>query len=135
MKKLLILFSFGLMCAVNLHCKKSESMPRCASTPPQQEEPQILEYASKNGLTVVKHSSGLYYQILSPGTGKTPALNSVVSISYVGKLTNNTVFDQQMDPSKTKWQLNTLIEGWQIGLPLIREGGSIILLVPSAMAY
>ncbi|MGC8000340.1 FKBP-type peptidyl-prolyl cis-trans isomerase, partial [Salmonella enterica] len=38
-------------------------------------------------------------------------------------------------PQNPHWPLNGLIEGWVIGIPLIKEGGSIRLLVPSALAY
>jgi FKBP-type peptidyl-prolyl cis-trans isomerase FkpA len=75
----------------------------------------------------------LYYQIVDEGTGATPNINSTVGITYTGKLTNNAVFDQQTQTME--WPLNNLIAGWQIGLPLIKEGGEIILLVPSSLAY
>ena len=105
----------------------------CKSVDPRSEETAILSYAAANGINATKHSSGLYYQILSAGTGAAPAPTSVVGITYSGKTTNNAVFDQTT--TQKDWPLDRLIVGWQIGLPLIKEGGSIILLVPSAMAY
>jgi FKBP-type peptidyl-prolyl cis-trans isomerase FkpA len=106
----------------------------CQPASPQSEEAAILSYAAANGITPQKHSSGLYYQIISQGTGANPTASSTIGITYTGKLMmNNSVFDQQTQ--EKDWPLNSLIEGWQIGLPLIKEGGSIVLLVPSSMAY
>jgi FKBP-type peptidyl-prolyl cis-trans isomerase FkpA len=120
------LFTFFLSGCV----KQSEG---CKSVSPQSEESAILSYAAANGITPTKHSSGLYYQILAEGTGTAPVSSSVVGITYSGKTTNNAVFDQTT--TQKDWPLDRLIVGWQIGLPLIKEGGNIILLVPSAMAY
>lgn len=110
--------------------KKSEP---CTPVSPQAEENAILNYAATNGIVATKHSSGLYYQIVSEGSGATPNVNSTVGITYTGKLTNNVVFDSRS--TAAEWPLNNLIAGWQIGLPLIKEGGEIILLVPSELAY
>ena len=38
------------------------------------------------------------------------------------------------NPTAT-FALNRLIVGWQIGVPLIKKGGSIRLIVPSGLAY
>ena len=105
----------------------------CTPVSAQAEESAILNYAATNGISPEKHSSGLYYQIVEEGPGATPNINSTVGITYTGKLTSHAVFDQQTQTME--WPLNNLIAGWQIGLPLIKEGGEIILLVPSSMAY
>jgi FKBP-type peptidyl-prolyl cis-trans isomerase FkpA len=66
-------------------------------------------------------------------------VNSNIAITYVGKFLSGEVFDQRSTPNNTPqnphWPLSGLIEGWIIGIPLIKEGGSIRLLVPSALAY
>ena len=103
---------------------------------PATEEPQIITYAATKGMVAQKHSSGIYYQIMDPGTGTAPVtLNSKVYITYKGQLLNGSEFDQQLDASKTGWKLGGLIEGWGIGLPLIKKGGRIKLIIPSTLAY
>jgi FKBP-type peptidyl-prolyl cis-trans isomerase FkpA len=114
-------------------CSKKEQ--GCTPVTPASEEPQILAYASANGITAVKHPSGIYYQVVEPGTGATPALNSNVYTTYTAKLLNGTQFDQSTNADVTGWALDSLIEGWQIGLPLIKKGGRIKLLIPSSLAY
>ena len=111
-------------------CAKKEM--GCTSVSPQAEETQITAYASANGITAVKHSSGLYYQVIEGGTGTRPTVDSTVEVSYVGKLLNGKIFDQS---TSYKNKLGELIEGWQLGIPLIKEGGKIRLIVPSALAY
>ncbi|HYJ39088.1 MAG TPA: FKBP-type peptidyl-prolyl cis-trans isomerase [Chitinophagaceae bacterium] len=100
---------------------------------PAAEQAQLESYLSTNGITTaVKHPSGFYYEILSPGTGVNPGLCSVITVGYTGTLTNGNVFDQQQSLS---FQLGTLIEGWRKGIPLIKKGGSIQLYLPPSLGY
>lgn len=101
---------------------------------PASEEAQIQSYAAANGITASKHTSGIYYQILEPGSGVTPTVNSTVSVTYTGKLLNGSVFDQRTT-SPISFRLSGVIEGWQIGIPLIKKGGKIKLIIPSSYAY
>ena len=99
------------------------------------EAPQIQAYAAANGINATRHSSGLYYEIISQGTGATANSNSKIIITYTGKLMNAQTFDEQLTPNATAWALDGLIKGWIIGIPLIQEGGHIKLIVPSSLAY
>jgi FKBP-type peptidyl-prolyl cis-trans isomerase FkpA len=116
------------------NCKKD-----CKLRPASSEEGQILEFAAANGITATKHSTGLYYEIIQPGTGAKPTKASRISITYKGTLLNGVVFDEKTTPNNTAqdpaWALTGLIEGWQNGIPLIAQGGRIKLIVPSSQAY
>jgi FKBP-type peptidyl-prolyl cis-trans isomerase FkpA len=107
----------------------------CKDKSVQSEQAAILSYASTNGINATAHSSGMYYEVINPGSGVVPTPTSKVFVSYTGKLLDGTVFDIQNNPSVTGWQLNGLIQGWQLGLPLIHKGGTIRLLVPSSLGY
>ena len=100
---------------------------------PEAEEPQIIAYATRDSIHANKHSSGIYYEIIDPGSGLTPTPNSNLSVTYTGKLLNGTKFDEQTNP--VDFNLSNVIEGWQLGLPLIKKGGRIKLIIPSAYAY
>ncbi len=115
-------------------CKKKENAT-CTNVDPASEEPAIIAYNTTSGITATKHSSGLYYQIITMGTGVTPSQNSSVTVQYVGKLFNGTTFDSNTTAGGVQFPLSQLIPGWQIGIPLIRVGGKIRLIVPSAYAY
>jgi len=95
----------------------------------------IAKYLQDNNIAAEKHSSGIYYQILEPGTGNvTYAATTSISARYKGRLLDGTVFD----PSGTNpisFQLGGVIAGWQIGIQFIQKGGKIRLFIPSAYAY
>jgi FKBP-type peptidyl-prolyl cis-trans isomerase FkpA len=122
-----------LMIFSGLSCLKGSDP--CNPKTVASESTQMQAYCAGNGITPTTHSSGLLYQIMNPGTGATATANSTIYITYVGKLVDGTVFDQQSNSSATGWPLNQLIEGWRVGIPLIKEGGEIKLVVPSSMAY
>lgn len=90
--------------------------------------------ASKNITNAIKDPSGFYYTILTPGTGTTAELCSSISINYAGKLTNEVIFDQTLGTPRT-FTLGRLIAGWIKGIPLIKEGGRILLYLPPSLGY
>lgn len=92
----------------------------------------IDNHLAVNNIQAQAHPSGLRYVVHEAGSGKTPAVTDVINIDYEGRLlTSGTVFDS----GNGEWPLNQLIQGWQIGLPLIQEGGEITLYIPSGLAY
>lgn len=128
MKKYFLFLSF-LMIAI-ASCKKETTVN--ATTQAATDDALIRAYISANNITAVKDPSGLYYQVLTPGTGNYPNASSVVNVNYTGKLLNGTVFAPSANFSSS---LNTLIQGWQIGIPHINVGGRILLIIPSALGY
>jgi len=112
------------------NCKKD-----CKLKAPSKEEGQILSYAQGKGFDVTKHPSGLYYQIVTQGTGTQPTASSNITITYKGEYLNGQVFDEMTSPNTPAWALSSLIEGWKIGIPLIQAGGRIRLIVPSSQGY
>jgi FKBP-type peptidyl-prolyl cis-trans isomerase FkpA len=108
----------------------------CEPVKPETEEWQITGYAAANGIAATKHSSGMYYEIVNPGSGPSPTTSSIVTVTYVGKRLDGSIFDQSTTPTSfNNMPLSGLIQGWQIGLPLIKKGGEIRLIVPSSLAY
>lgn len=95
----------------------------------------IVKFIADNKISAIKHSSGVYYQIISSGSGtKTYNASTQVSAKYTGRLLNGTVFDQTTSQA-IAFPLGNVIVGWQIGVPLIQKGGKIRLLIPSQYAY
>jgi len=96
------------------------------------DDANIRAYIANHNI-VAKDTLGVYYQIVSPGTGPHPSANSTVQVTYTGQLLDGTVFAPV--GSNASASLNSFIAGWQIGIPLIAQGGEIILLIPSGLAY
>ncbi|WP_395803331.1 FKBP-type peptidyl-prolyl cis-trans isomerase [Daejeonella sp.] len=100
------------------------------------EDFSIKTYLQTNSLTgFTKTSSGLYYKIAQPGTGSPITVDSTIVANYTGKLLNGVVFDRAAPGSEATFPLKNLVQGWQEAIPLIKQGGSIRLLVPSSLAY
>lgn len=111
-------------------CSSKDVAPQRCSTA-LEDDSVMQKYMVDNGVTGVKHEKGLYYEIITEGTGVAPTINSNVKVKYVGKFTNNKTFDQ----AETGFPLSRVIEGWQIGIPLIKQGGKIKLIIPPYLGY
>ena len=127
-----IFFIFSLVAVSGIHCLKGKS--GCNNVSPSSEAAQMQSYANSQGINPSITPSGLYYQVINPGSGVTPNLNSVISVNYTGKLLDGTVFDSHTGVPLVA-ALGGLIQGWQIGLQLIQKGGEIKLIIPSSLAY
>lgn len=95
----------------------------------------IQNYIQSNKWKPTGIKDGVYYEILKEGSGDLVKISDTVSVFYKGSLlADGTLFDQTKEKPAT-FPLNRLIKGWQIGLPLCKVGGSIRVVIPSAMAY
>lgn len=100
-----------------------------------EEDRKIIEhYIMENNLDAEEKEDGLFivHEIL--GSGSSPTLDQNVKLFYKGYLTNGEVFDET-ETDTADFPLGSLIDGWQLGLPYMKEGGSSILLLPSALGY
>ena len=124
---------FVLLLSVTACFKKSSGCTINNVVAPPAEVTAVQNYlSSKNITTAIKDPSGFYYEIVSPGTGTAPGECSGVNVGYIGKLTNDNVFDQSQSLSIG---LSSVIEGWRKGLPLIQKGGEIKLYIPPTLGY
>lgn len=124
------LLSLILLVIVLSSCKKdSFNAIKQAAT----DDAAIQSYIAANHITATKDPSGLYYQVITPGTGSYPTVNSTVDVNYEGKLLNGSVFASS--GSNLTDPLTSLIKGWQVGIPFVNAGGRILLLIPSALGY
>ena len=81
-------------------------------------------------------NSGLQYEILKAGTGKSPAAVDTVEVHYRGTLLNGTEFDSSYKrQSSAKFPLNKVIKGWTEGLQLMKEGAKYKFYIPSELGY
>src|SRR4051812_37500525 len=94
MKKFLLSAFVLILCCTG--CVKHET--GCTPVEPQTEEPQILAYAAKDTIHITKHTSGIYYEVINPGSGAAVTTSSKVSVTYTGRLLNETKFDESTSP-------------------------------------
>lgn len=85
---------------------------------------------------VVTTKSGLQYEVLTEGTGKSPKATDKVRCHYEGRLLNGEVFDssyQRGEPAD--FGLNQVIPGWTEGVQLMKEGAKYRFFIPYLLAY
>ncbi len=98
----------------------------------------IEEYVKNNNLDVKCLQSGLAYYITEEGTGTQVVNGSTATVHYTGKLLDGTKFDSSKDrnqPFPVQVGANRVIQGWEEGLTLFREGSKGTLIIPSGMGY
>ena len=135
-----IIFSLIALSVVCISCSKKDevcSYKDSVFTASSSEIANLESYLATTGITgAQKHSSGFYYKITQQGSGNAVVnLCSDITIKYMGRLTNGTVFDQSPAGGTTTFTLGGLIPGWQKGIPLISSGGKITLYNPPSLGY
>ena len=90
--------------------------------------------AQKEGVIVTK--SGLQYEVLTEGTGKSPKATDTVRCHYEGRLLDGTVFDSSYKRNQpADFGLNQVIPGWTEGVQLMKEGAKFRFTIPYLLAY
>ncbi len=147
MKKIFLLLA--LFTLAFSACKKGDNSTTTPVVDPavqaKIDDDKIQAYLKANpSITATKDASGLYYQIITLGSGTVPTVNSTVRVAYRGTLLDGTQFDTSANFSHKLGTTtdNTgkvvdqgLIKGWQIGIPFVKPDGRILLIIPSALGY
>lgn len=112
-------------------CSKSETASSSA------EKPEAAAAASATASSkVVTTQSGLQYEVISSGTGKSPTATDSVTVHYRGTLTDGTEFDSSYKREKPAvFPVNRVIPGWTEALQLMKEGDKWKLTIPPQLAY
>ena len=81
--------------------------------------------------------SGLYVQDLEEGSGPVAMRDSLVTLRYIGWLSDGTVIDAAVGGETYQVRLggNEVIRGWNEGIRGMRRGGRRLLVIPPALAY
>jgi FKBP-type peptidyl-prolyl cis-trans isomerase len=94
----------------------------------------LNENKAKAGITTT--NSGLQYEVITEGAGKTPSATDVVEVHYHGTLINGTVFDSSIQRgTPASFGVNQVIKGWTEALQLMKEGSKYRLYIPQDLAY
>ncbi len=89
----------------------------------KQEDPEIKTTAS-----------GLSYKIINEGVGEKATDEDFVKVIYVGKLINDTVFDDSKGEAR-EFPVRGVVPGFAEGLKLLGKGGKAILYIPGKLGY
>ncbi|MBQ8968136.1 MAG: FKBP-type peptidyl-prolyl cis-trans isomerase [Bacteroidaceae bacterium] len=85
---------------------------------------------------VVTTKSGLQYEVLTEGTGRSPKATDKVRCHYEGRLINGSVFDSSYKRQQpADFGLNQVIPGWTEGVQLMKEGAKYRFYIPYLLGY
>jgi FKBP-type peptidyl-prolyl cis-trans isomerase FklB len=94
----------------------------------------LKENREKPGVTELPE--GIQYEVIKEGNGKQPVLQDTVKAHYRGALLDGKEFDSSFRRNQPfSAPLTALIKGWQIAIPLMKEGSHWRLWIPSHLAY
>lgn len=83
-------------------------------------------------------NTGLRVQMVTASDGPKPQIGDRVAVNYFGFLKDGFSFDNSTKAGRP-FQFNigkrAVIQGWDMGIPLIPEGGSAIIDIPYELAY
>ena len=85
---------------------------------------------------IKKTASGLKYEILKEGKGKSPTNANRARVHYSGWLTDGTSFDSSYESGQpATFGVTQVIAGWTEGLKLMKEGAIYKFTIPGNLAY
>ncbi len=94
----------------------------------------LAENKTKEGIKTLP--SGLQYEVLNEGSGKSPSASDKVTTHYHGTLIDGTTFDSSYERGQpATFPVNGVIAGWTEALQLMKEGAKWRLYIPSELAY
>ena len=94
----------------------------------------LADNKKKDGVKTT--DSGLQYQVIEKGKGKSPKETDTVKVHYHGTLTDGTVFDSSVERGEpAEFPVNRVIKGWTEALQLMNVGDKYRLVIPSDLAY
>ncbi len=88
----------------------------------------------KNGIVTLP--SGVQYRVIEEGEGERPTLSDTVTVHYRGSKTDGREFDSSFARGvPVSFSVDTVMEGWQEVLPLMREGAYWQVFLPPELAF
>lgn len=80
--------------------------------------------------------SGLQYEIIKEGEGRSPKATDVVEVHYRGTTLSGSTFDSSYSRGQpAEFPVNRVIKGWTEALMMMKEGSKWKLYIPSKLAY
>ena len=99
----------------------------------QKGEEYLAEIAKKEG--VKELGDGIFYEVVTEGTGAIAADTCRVKEHYEGKLIDGTVFDSNMEGEPAIFRANQMIPGFKAALTAMPVGSKWIVYIPQELAY
>ncbi|WP_452609865.1 FKBP-type peptidyl-prolyl cis-trans isomerase [Roseivirga echinicomitans] len=132
--------------------KIEAELARVAAEQAEKDKELIEAYLAENNLKAERTEDGIYYIINKEGKGAKAKAGETVSVNYTLQLLDGTYIDSSYktvaeenniyNPLREPYEPFTfpvgegvVVKGWDLGVPLVNEGGSALLFIPSNLAY
>ena len=119
-----------------------ETQPAPAAEQPAGDisDPATATYAPELDVDLAsmeRTDAGLYYQIVTPGSGETVEPGQTAVVNYTGWLPDCTQFDSSRgrEPFAFPLGANQVIAGWEQGVAGMAVGEQRLLVIPPALGY
>ncbi|MDX1626446.1 MAG: FKBP-type peptidyl-prolyl cis-trans isomerase [Wenzhouxiangellaceae bacterium] len=117
-----------------LRSERMEQFQRLAEENKAQADEFLAENRAKSGIVALP--SGVQYRVIEEGEGNRPALTDTVTVHYRGSKTDGREFDSSFARGvPAVFQVDSVLEGWQEVLPLMREGAYWQVFLPPELAF
>lgn len=94
----------------------------------------MAKIAKKDGIKSL--GDGIYYEVITEGTGEVPSADDRVKVDYEGTLINDTVFDSSYKRGEpTVFMCKQVIPGWTKALTHMPVGSTWKVYIPQEEAY
>jgi len=114
--------------------KKAKEMQAVANENLAKGKAYMASFSKQKGVKAL--DNGLYYKVLTKGSGKKPAADDTVVVNYRGTLVDGTEFDSSYKRGQpATFAVNAVIQGWQEILPMMPMGSKWQVVIPSELAY
>ena len=124
----------GQMAQAKMQVVKSQHMEKVYGDNKKACEEYMAKIAKKEGIQ--KLDNGVYYEVITEGTGEIPADTSRVKVNYEGKLINDSIFDSTYKRGEpTTFRCNQVIPGWTNALTHMPVGSTWKVYIPQDQAY
>ena len=104
----------------------------------QVNEGELVEPYSIENCKLQKGKRKLKYYTIVEGEGSTAKFGDNAYVHYTAYLPDGTLFDssiKKIEPVRITVGINQVIQGWDMGLQLMKKGGKIKLIIPAKLAY
>jgi len=114
--------------------QRMEQFQRLAEENKARADEFLAENKSKTGIVTLP--SGVQYRVIEEGEGSRPSPSDTVTVHYRGSKVDGREFDSSFRTGQPLvFQVDSVLEGWQEILPLMREGAYWQVFLPPELAF
>jgi FKBP-type peptidyl-prolyl cis-trans isomerase FklB len=114
--------------------ERMEQFQRLAEENKARADEFLAQNEEKKGIVTLP--SGVQYRVIEEGEGERPSPTDTVTVHYRGSKTDGREFDSSFARGvPAVFQVDSVLEGWQEVLPLMREGAYWQVFLPPELAF